>query len=115
MHKGWLNVTDKQVPYEKVNTVESQQTIFDRLFGCGSLQIFTGNDIQGILFAGIDQPMKLKRIIEQRIGTASRTPQNGANGETLSAADEIAKYADLKERGVISQVEFDAKKRQLLK
>lgn len=35
-------------------------------------------------------------------------------GATLSAADEIKKFKDLLDSGVISQEEFDAKKKQLL-
>lgn len=114
MHKGWLNVTDKQVPYEKVNTVESQQTLFDRMFGCGSIKIFTGNDIQGIVFSGIDNPAKVKQLIEQRIGQASKFTSAAQQTVQTSAADEIAKYADLKDKGIISEEEFDLKKRQLL-
>ncbi|MFS8118978.1 MAG: PH domain-containing protein [Microcoleus sp.] len=114
MHKGWLNVTDKQVPYEKVNTVESQQSIIDRLFGCGSLKIFTGNDIQGIVFAGIDKPQQVKAMIEERISLASKNTSAQSSAPQSSPADELIKYANLKERGVISQEEFDAKKNQLL-
>jgi uncharacterized membrane protein YdbT with pleckstrin-like domain len=115
MHKGWLNITDKQVPYEKINTVESHQSLIDRMFGCGQLKIYTGNDIQGITFMGIDKPQQVKQMIEERVnqgstnasGTANPTPQ-------LSAADELAKYAALKQSGVITEDEFEAKKKQLL-
>lgn len=42
--------------------------------------------------------------------------KNEYNGEStnLSTADEIKKYKDLLDEGIISQEEFDAKKKQLL-
>jgi len=115
MHKGWLNVTDKQVPYEKVNTIETKQSIIDRMLGCGQLKIFTGNDIQGITFVGIDNPQKIKTIIEQRVNeslTREHMPANHASQS--SAADELTKFAKLRQSGAITQEEFDTKKRQIL-
>jgi uncharacterized membrane protein YdbT with pleckstrin-like domain len=114
LHKGWLNVTDKQVPYEKVNTVESQQSIFDRMFGCGQLKIFTGNDIQGIAFYGIDSPAKAKQLIEDRVHNAVSNISNIQPQSQSSPADELVKYAALREKGIITQEEFDSKKKQLL-
>ena len=114
LHKGWLNVTDKQVPYEKVNTVESQQSWIDRMFDSGQIKIYTGNDIQGIAFQGIDQPRKIKQIIEQRVNRASKNAQFMQHSEQHSSADELAKYANLKEKGIITQEEFEIKKSQLL-
>ena len=39
---------------------------------------------------------------------------NGNNNSSVSAADELKKFKDLLDMGVISQEEFDAKKKQLL-
>jgi uncharacterized membrane protein YdbT with pleckstrin-like domain len=115
MHKGWLNITDKQVPYEKVNTVESRQSLIDRMFGCGQLKIYTGNDIQGIAFMGIDKPQKVKQMIEERVNQSNTNASIAANQtQQPSAADELAKYAALKQSGVITEEEFEAKKKQLL-
>ena len=40
--------------------------------------------------------------------------EQGAGGQQLSSADELKKYKDLLEAGILSQEEFDAKKKQLL-
>ncbi|MCA9327568.1 PH domain-containing protein, partial [Candidatus Saccharibacteria bacterium] len=114
LHKGWLNVTDKQIPYGKVNTVETHQSLLDRWVGCGTLKIFTGNDIQGITFNSIDEPNKIKQIIEERVNNSTKMSSSETQSAQNSSADELAKYAELKDKGIISQDEFEAKKRQLL-
>jgi hypothetical protein len=45
------------------------------------------------------------RLVELRTSTSERIP---------SAADEIAKFADLRDKGIITAAEFEAKKNQLL-
>ena len=40
--------------------------------------------------------------------------QTGPNPTTLSAADELKKFKELLDSGVITQEEFEAKKKQLL-
>ena len=43
-----------------------------------------------------------------------KTPKNGAVIQQASAADELKKFKELLDMGVITQEEFDAKKKQLL-
>lgn len=54
--------------------------------------------------------LELRNTIESRIAGLHRTPAQ----DTLSTADEIAKFAALRDRGIISADEFEAKKKQLL-
>jgi len=51
-----------------------------------------------------------KQLIEQRIQKATVQPFQ----HTSSDADELAKLAQLKQQGVITEAEFEAKKKQLL-
>ena len=43
-----------------------------------------------------------------------KTPKNGALIQPASAADELKKFKELLDMGVITQEEFDAKKKLLL-
>ena len=45
---------------------------------------------------------------------AIKAKQNSGENSTLSAADELRKFKELLDQGVITQEEFDAKKKQLL-
>lgn len=57
-------------------------------------------------------PTNKKKEVQQAIYEA-QSRLNGSNLQS-SSADEIAKLSDLKEKGVITQEEFDQKKKQLL-
>lgn len=50
----------------------------------------------------------------QLILSQMQTCKNSSCGNTLSAADEILKFKSLLDSGIITQTEFDAKKKQLL-
>lgn len=45
---------------------------------------------------------------------AEQAKLNGASGSNVSAADELIKFKELMDAGVITQEEFAAKKKQLL-
>jgi hypothetical protein len=56
-------------------------------------------------------------IINQRINAMSQpniTVNVPSAGQPASMADELTKLADLTEKGILTQEEFDAKKKQLL-
>lgn len=62
---------------------------------------------------------ELEDISKEEYTTAKRNEtqratQNATTGNAVSTADEIKKFKELLDNGVISQEEFDAKKKQLL-
>lgn len=59
---------------------------------------------------------KIEEVVSyvcERIEKAKSEKKNGSNA-SISGADEIKKYKDLLDAGIISQDEFDIKKKQLL-
>jgi hypothetical protein len=56
---------------------------------------------------------ELKLMVEQRIAEL-RSAQRQNNVAAPSPADELAKFAQLRDQGVITAAEFEAKKKQLL-
>lgn len=71
------------------------------------------SDENSVMFTIRQQPAfeEIRDAIKKRIAEL-RTARAG--GPTASAADEIAKFAKLKEEGLLTEEEFAAKKRQLL-
>jgi len=55
---------------------------------------------------------EIKSFIEKKMGEQPSGSQNVV--VESSGADELKKYAELKEQGIISQEEFDAKKKEIL-
>ena len=59
-------------------------------------------------------PTKHKKEVQQAIYDAQSRFLNPGSAPSANVADEIAKLHDLKEKGVISQQDFEKKKNQLL-
>ena len=69
----------------------------------------------GVLIKGKENntlSKEIKSFIESKMNDQANDSQNVV--AQSSAADELKKYAELKEQGIISQEEFDAKKKELL-
>ena len=77
------------------------------------ISVFSGETKRGgiIYRSSKEVALKILSLLDQI--TSSHAPVS--NGEpTLSEADEILKFKQLLDSGIITQEEFDAKKRQLL-
>ncbi len=70
-------------------------------------------DENTVLFTNKQMPsfLELKSEIEKAIMKANKPAENTSSGSSL---DELEKLANLKEKGIISQEEFEAKKKQIL-
>ncbi len=112
---------DKSISYNMISAVQLQSggliqrqgyIRFSFLGGAESKNLTRygiAKDENSILFATSKNKEfeEAKQLVESRMGT---TPQS--NGQ--SSLDELEKLGKLKEQGLISQEEFDAKKKQLL-
>ena len=70
-------------------------------------------DENSIMFSKKQQPnfLKLKALIEQKMDEQHSPAPTNASGDV---ADQIKKLADLRDNGILTNEEFDAKKKQLL-
>lgn len=69
------------------------------------------------IFKGVNVPVLHSVMLKQRVEFFKNNPQHApapAAGPSVDVAAEIQKYHELKEKGVITEVEFNAKKAQLL-
>lgn len=60
------------------------------------------------------EAIKAKDFIEEKIKEYKENKNRKANNEYISVADEIKKFKSLLDEGIITQEEFDEKKRKLL-
>lgn len=110
---GVLSKRAKEIPLERINDITFTQTFLERLFRSGDLVLESAGEYGQEALADIPDPAAVQKRIyeatEARKGLG-RTPV--PRGE--SVADELAKLADLRDRGVMTADEFDARKRALL-
>ncbi len=134
--RGIINKHVRDSALEKVNDVELEQSIVGRLLGYGTVQIITGSDIGVNMFRRISNPVRFKREMlnaKEELHTTTLpaepeetpppSPPDEAEMPTLPAPeavatadipDLIAELAELRQQGIISEDEFQEKKKELL-
>ncbi|MGH9002101.1 MAG: PH domain-containing protein [Acidimicrobiia bacterium] len=118
---GVLAKHGRDIPLERVNDITSNQTFFERIIGAGDLLIESAGERGQQTFADIPHPDHVQQeIYRQMEGNAARAMSAGARPgpsapSAQSVTEQIAALADLRDRGAISEAEFEAKKAELLK
>lgn len=101
-----------EIPLERVNTVKSTQSVFERLLGAGDLLIESAGETGQQRFTDVRNPDRVQNLIHaQREANQSR--MFGGGGGT-DVATQLEKLEGLVERGTITPEEFRKEKRRLL-
>ncbi|MGD9793441.1 MAG: PH domain-containing protein [Acidimicrobiia bacterium] len=117
-----------EIPLERINNVNFRQTIFERIVGAGDLVIESAGKDGQSRFSDIRHPETVQNIIhaqmegnETRKMDRLRQPQasNLAPPPPPAAAPadvvaQIERLEELRQKGVLTQAEFDASKAKLL-
>ncbi|HEX2701635.1 MAG TPA: PH domain-containing protein [Acidimicrobiales bacterium] len=114
---GVLGKQGKEIPLERVNDISVHQTFFSRMIGAGDVTIESGGERGQQRFSQIARPFVVQNVIyvEMERAKARDADRTGGGGRReLSIPEQLEKLDDLRQRGIISQAEFDAKKTQLL-
>ncbi|MFC2037350.1 PH domain-containing protein [Chloroflexota bacterium] len=129
--KGTINKHTSDSALEKVNDVRLNQSVVGRVLGYGTVEIITGSDIGANVFRRISNPVRFKRAMlnaKEQLHTntlpASAKEESpaleieDAVGEPTPAAadipDLILELDELRQKGILSEEEFQAKKSDLL-
>jgi uncharacterized membrane protein YdbT with pleckstrin-like domain len=105
----------KEIPLERVNDISFHQSVFERLIGAGDLIIESAGERGQTHFRDIRKPSAVQNEIYRQIeASQNRNADRMAGRRELSVPEQLEKLDDLRQKGVISQAEFDQKKTQLL-
>ena len=119
LHKiGVFAHETRQCPLDRIQDVTVDQSFWGRLLGYGDLGIETASEKGQILFPTIEHPEALRTAIWTHVGTGGVTvPAPGAPGPAspASASARLAELNDLKNRGLITPEEFEAKRREAVR
>jgi uncharacterized membrane protein YdbT with pleckstrin-like domain len=112
---GVLSKHGREIPLERVNDISFHQSVFERMIGAGDLVIESAGEHGQTTFEDIPKPSATQNEIYRQIEQAQgRNADRMAGHRELSVPEQLDKLDDLRQRGVISQAEFDQKKSQLL-
>ena len=107
---GVIAKHSKEIPLETINDVTFGQRVIERLIGAGDLIIESAGESGQNRFTDIRSPeqvqLEIYRAAEGRKGLGR------PGGPSL--ADELAKLAELRDKGVLTDEEFQVRKRKLL-
>ena len=105
----------KEIPLERLNDISYHQTAFERIIGTGDLMIESAGKSGQEVFPDLPKPGLVQNEIYRQIELMkTRDADRMAGRRELSVPEQLEKLDELRQRGIISQAEFDAKKAQLL-
>lgn len=113
---GVISKRGIEIPLERINTVFFEQGFLDRLVRAGTLVIESAGEQGRQTFEDVKNPINVQKTLYQEMEDNENRKFDrikGAGGG-VSAADEIAKLAALRDQGHISPEEFEAQKARLL-
>lgn len=114
---GVIAKVSKEIPLERVNDVTVTQSMLDRLLRSGDIRLESAGEFGQQTFDDIGHPVEVQKKIyeaaEARKGPAIVSGAHPGPGGG-SVADELAKLADLRDRGALTEDEFQQRKRRLL-
>ncbi|MFV0316143.1 MAG: PH domain-containing protein [Microthrixaceae bacterium] len=105
-----------EIPLERINTIFFEQGFLDRLVRAGSLVIESAGEQGRQSFEDVRDPVHVQNVLYQEMedNENRKFDRIGGSPAPVSAADELAKLADLHAQGVLSDSEFEQRKAKIL-
>jgi uncharacterized membrane protein YdbT with pleckstrin-like domain len=134
--EGWIAKRSMEIPLEAINDVRFHQGVFERIIGAGDLIISSASEFGREVFGDIRNPEHVQKTIYQQgelnkdrmyrgVGRDSATAvpappaTSGATTPPMppasaSTTGELERLAELRNRGVLTEDEFQSQKRKIL-
>jgi uncharacterized membrane protein YdbT with pleckstrin-like domain len=117
--EGFIAKRSMEIPLEAINDVRFHQSILERIVGAGDLVIQSASEYGRNVFANVRNPEHVQRTIyEQGEANKKRMYQGGASGgaspSAPSVTNELQRLADLRDKGVLTEAEFQNQKKKIL-
>jgi uncharacterized membrane protein YdbT with pleckstrin-like domain len=117
---GFISKHGVEIPLERINNINFHQRIFERVIGAGDIEIESAGKDGQSRFSNVRHPDGVQQEIyrQAELNARERAAWGSAGGPVASAEktipDQLEQLASLRDRGIISAAEFEAKKAQLL-
>lgn len=111
--KGIIAKSGIEIPLERVNNVSFNQSIFERVIKAGDLLIESGGEDGQQRFTDILRPDEVQNLIHLQMEENQRRTFTPA-AQPIDVAGQLEKLEALRDRGTITEAEFESQKRRLL-
>lgn len=113
---GWVTRRQVEIPIGGIVDVIFSQTLLQRLGGIGDVVIESAGGSGFTRLASIENADDVHRIVYELLEDSRARPGgNAASDGKVGPLEKIERLAELMERGLLSQEEFQAHKHRLLK
>ncbi|MDP9341742.1 MAG: PH domain-containing protein [Actinomycetota bacterium] len=131
--QGLIAKNSMEIPLDRINDVRFHQNVFERMIGAGDLVIESAGTRGQEVFSNVRHPENVQKVVYERsegytmkmqgstpapAAPAPATPAPAAPAPAApappSVTEELQRLADLKDRGTITEEEFQAQKSRLL-
>ncbi len=109
---GVLAKLSREIPLERLNDVTFTQSLWERIIGAGDLLIESAGERGQSVFENVPRPEAVQLEIYRQMEANGLRMSGG--GRPASALDDLERLANLRDRGAITEGEFQRKKRDLL-
>jgi uncharacterized membrane protein YdbT with pleckstrin-like domain len=122
---GVLAKAGIEIPLERINNVNFSQSVFERILGAGDLTIESAGKDGQSRFTDVRRPETVQNMLHaqmegnetrriQRANPPAAAPMAPPAAPGSAVFEQLDKLEDLRQRGVLTQAEFDAQKAKLL-
>jgi uncharacterized membrane protein YdbT with pleckstrin-like domain len=116
VRSGVLSKQSREIPLERINDLSYHQGLFERLVGAGDLVIESAGERGQDTFSRIPHPARVEQLIYAEIENNRQrvSAVHIEQPESATIPNQIAHLAKLRDQGVLTDAEFQAKKTELL-
>ena len=123
---GVFSNNTKESPLDKINNVSYVQSFSGKIFGYGNVQIQTAAEIGSTTYFSVENPKELKDTITQmqeeyKLYQIKRQANEFANviaagqkNNKIDVAAELEKLYELKQKGILTEEEYNNRKIKIL-
>ena len=114
--QGLIAKNSMEIPLDRIQNVRFHQGIFERMIGAGDIIIESAGERGDNSFSDIRRPERVQKVIYERAEVHTMKMQGGGMRQEAppSMTEELQRLADLRDRGAITEAEFQAQKSRLL-
>ena len=114
--RGLIARSGIEIPLENITNVNFSQTIFERLLGAGDLLVESAGETGQSSFSNIPHPDRFQTVLykAREARSVGLTSAAGVQRPKDDAAEAIRKLAALRDDGLITEAEYERKRKEIL-
>lgn len=112
---GIVAKQSREIPLERINDVAFNQSVLDRVLGAGDLLVESAGERGQTRIENVRKPEQVQLMIYKETEDNNNRMMKPPGAAGTSIPEQIQALALLRKQGVLTELEFETKKQELLK